>query len=64
MIYGARDVVARNERLADLVPHVTEVELDCGHWIMDEKPQETTNVILTWLDQHAAAPTTSAGARA
>lgn len=49
MIYGARDLVARNERLADFVPDVTEIELDCGHWIMDELPDETNQVILTWL---------------
>jgi hypothetical protein len=28
---------------------VTEIELDCGHWIMDELPDETNRVILTWL---------------
>ena len=54
MIYGARDLVARNERLADSVPNVSEVELDCGHWIMDELPEETSGAILTWLEQQDA----------
>jgi pimeloyl-ACP methyl ester carboxylesterase len=42
MIHGARDLVARNDRLADVVADVTEIELDCGHWIMDELPEETS----------------------
>lgn len=49
MIHGAKDLVARNERLQEVVPNVTEVELDCGHWIMDEMPDETNRTILTWL---------------
>jgi pimeloyl-ACP methyl ester carboxylesterase len=55
MIYGAQDMVARNERLADFVPEVTEVELDCGHWIMDEMPDATNQVILTWLKEQGTA---------
>lgn len=56
MISGSRDLVARNERLKDFVPDVTEVELDCGHWIMDEMPEETNRAILTWLEkQHDRA---------
>ena len=51
MIYGARDLVARSPRLAEFVPRVSEVELDCGHWIMDELPGETNRAILTWLEQ-------------
>lgn len=51
MIYGARDLVARNDRLAEVVPDVTELELDCGHWIMDELPDETNRAILAWLDR-------------
>ena len=51
MIYGARDLVARSPRLPEFVPRVSEVELDCGHWIMDELPDETNRAILTWLEQ-------------
>lgn len=54
MIYGARDLVARNERIRDLVPNLDEVELDCGHWIMDEMPDETNHTILTWLGKQDA----------
>jgi hypothetical protein len=33
------------------VPNVEVVSLDCGHWIQQEKPEETTETILKWLDQ-------------
>ena len=49
MIYGDRDVIPRAENLSDVVPHVEEVGLDCGHWIQQEKPEETNRVILDWL---------------
>ncbi|MEL6985704.1 MAG: alpha/beta hydrolase [Actinomycetota bacterium] len=55
MIYGTRDLVARNERLAEFVPNVDVVELDCGHWIADELPEETNHAILTWLNKQGAA---------
>ncbi|GIG23627.1 epoxide hydrolase [Cellulomonas chitinilytica] len=49
MIYGARDTVARSQNLAAFVPDVEEVTLDCGHWIQQEKPEETNQAILEWL---------------
>ena len=52
MIYGDRDAVAKSEKLADFVPNVEVVSLDCGHWIQQEKPEETTQAILNWLEQH------------
>lgn len=55
MIYGDRDTVARAERLTEFVPNVEVVSLDCGHWIQQEMPQETTEAILKWLDQRDAA---------
>lgn len=55
MIYGDRDTVARAERLTDFVPNVEVVSLDCGHWIQQEMPQETTEAILKWLDQRDPA---------
>lgn len=54
MIHGTRDLVARNERIKEFVPKVNEIELDCGHWIMDEMPEETNHVILTWLEQQSS----------
>ncbi|WBC18329.1 alpha/beta hydrolase [Solwaraspora sp. WMMA2080] len=54
MIYGDRDTIAKSARLAEFVPNVDVVTLDCGHWIQQEKPEETTRTILTWLEQQDA----------
>lgn len=51
MIYGDRDPVQKSENLAEFVPNVEVVSLDCGHWIQEEKPAETNQAILTWLEQ-------------
>jgi pimeloyl-ACP methyl ester carboxylesterase len=51
MIYGDRDLVAKSERLAEFVLEVEVATLDCGHWIQQEKPEETNRMILKWLDQ-------------
>lgn len=51
MIYGDYDVIPKFEGLDTFVPHVTEVSLDCGHWIQQERPKETTRFILNWLEK-------------
>lgn len=51
MIYGEQDVIPRLETLTDFVPNADEISLDCGHWIQQERPKETTAAILQWLDQ-------------
>jgi len=53
MIYGEKDMIPKFERLAKFVPNVQEVSLDCGHWIQQEQPQETTKAILNWLHQRS-----------
>ncbi|MFB4292850.1 alpha/beta fold hydrolase [Nonomuraea sp. ATR24] len=53
MIYGDRDVVPKSDKLAEFVPDVEVVNLDCGHWIQQEKPEETTRAILEWLEKQA-----------
>ena len=55
MIYGDRDLVARSENLPAFVPNVEVVNLDCGHWIQQEKPEETNQAILKWLEQQDAS---------
>lgn len=55
MIYGARDVIPKFENLADFVPNVEVVSLDCGHWIQEEMPEETTRTILSWLARQNVA---------
>ncbi|MDQ7803589.1 alpha/beta hydrolase [Amycolatopsis sp. A133] len=56
MIYGNRDAVPRSERLVEFVPGVEVAGLDCGHWIQQEKPDETNQAILKWLDRRGSSP--------
>jgi pimeloyl-ACP methyl ester carboxylesterase len=52
MIYGDRDMIPKSDKLSDFVPNVKEVSIDCGHWIQQEAPEKTTQVILNWLDKN------------
>jgi len=52
MIYGDSDVVSRSQNLTVFVPNVEEISLDCGHWIQEELPEETNQLVLEWLSQH------------
>lgn len=49
MIYGDQDVIPQFENLQQFVPNVDVVNLDCGHWIQQEKPQQVNEVIINWL---------------
>lgn len=49
MLYGAQDMIPPSETLEDNVPNVDVVTLDCGHWIQQELPAETTRIMLDWL---------------
>ncbi|MET8703494.1 alpha/beta hydrolase [Kitasatospora sp. NPDC004723] len=60
MIYGERDLVTRSENLAEFVPNVDVVSLDCGHWIQQEEPEETNRVITKWLE-HQDRPSRQTG---
>lgn len=55
MIHGDRDPVAKSADLTEFVPNAEVVNLDCGHWIQQEKPEETTQAILKWLEQQEDA---------
>ena len=54
MIYGERDLIPKSDRMKEFVPNLDVISLDCGHWIQQEKPEETNQAILQWLDQQAA----------
>ncbi len=54
MIYGERDMIPKSENLTDFVPDVDVISLDCGHWVQQEKPDETTDAMLRWLAGPAA----------
>ena len=50
MIYGEYDMV----RPVDMSSHVADLEiqtLECGHWIQQEKADETNSILLDWLDR-------------
>jgi pimeloyl-ACP methyl ester carboxylesterase len=49
MIYGDNDMIPKSENLTDFVPNVDVVSLNCGHWIQQERPEETTHAMLEWL---------------
>lgn len=49
MIYGLQDPIPPSENLSEFVPNVAIRSLDCGHWIQQERPEETTQVMLEWL---------------
>ncbi len=54
MIHGERDLIPPSERLSEFVPNVDVVSLDTGHCIQQEKPEETNQMILEWLERHEA----------
>ncbi|PPK68039.1 alpha/beta hydrolase [Actinokineospora auranticolor] len=54
MIYGDRDTIAKSANLAEFVPNVEVISLDTGHWIQQEKPEETNRAILEWLARQDA----------
>lgn len=54
MIYGEQDTIPKSENLKNRVPNLDILSLDCGHWIQQEKPKETTQLILNWLAQQNA----------
>jgi pimeloyl-ACP methyl ester carboxylesterase len=50
MIYGDHDMVPKT----DMTEYVSDLEihnLDCGHWIQQEKPDETNQILLDWLER-------------
>jgi len=54
MIYGDRDVVPKSATLTCFVPNAEVVCLECGHWIQQEMPQDTTEAMLRWLKRQGA----------
>lgn len=49
MIYAEHDVIPKLDNLTDYVPNATVVPLNCGHWVQQEAPAETTRAMLDWL---------------
>ena len=51
-IFGKYDMVRRSDNLAEFVPNVQVAELDCGHWIQQERPGETNQLMLDWMAEN------------
>lgn len=49
MIYGSHDMVPPSPDLDQFVSDLETVTLDCGHWIQQERPEQTNNAMLDWL---------------
>ena len=52
MIYGDYDSVPKGKNLLDHAPNTTTVNLPCGHWIQQEKPEDTNRAMINWLNQN------------
>lgn len=52
MIYGEQDTIPKSENLKNFVPNLDVARLNCGHWIQQEMPKETTQTIINWLEQN------------
>lgn len=48
-IFGKYDMVPQSDKLPDFVPNVETAQLDCGHWIQQERPDETGQLMLDWM---------------
>ena len=55
MIYGEHDMVPQFPTLANYVPTLETATLDSGHWIMQERPEESNALMLDWLSRHYPA---------
>ena len=56
MIYGEYDIVPKGGDVSAYVPNLETLTLESGHWIQQEKPDETNEFLLSWLQRNAPAP--------
>jgi pimeloyl-ACP methyl ester carboxylesterase len=49
MIYGDHDMVPQAPGLGEVVADLETANLDCGHWIQQEQPDQTNQLMLDWL---------------
>ena len=52
MIHGRHDIVPAFDRLTDYVPNAEVKTLDCGHWIQQEQPEQTSALMVEWLSRN------------
>ncbi len=51
-IFGKYDLVPKAPNLSQFVPNVEVAELECGHWIQQERPDQTSRLMLDWMARH------------
>ena len=51
VIFGDYDSVPQSKNLVDHVADLEVANLDCGHWIQQERPQQTNLLIMDWLQR-------------
>ena len=54
MIHGQFDMVPANPRIAQFVHDLEQHTLACGHWIQQEEPAATNNLLIDWLNRRFA----------
>ena len=55
IIYGEYDIVPKGGDISAYVPNLETITLECGHWIQQEKSDETNEFLLGWLKKNAPA---------
>ena len=55
MIYSEHDLVPQAPDMGEFVSDLEVAALDCGHWIMQERPQATNELILDWVARNYPA---------
>ena len=51
-IFGQYDMVPKSDTLNRFVEQVETVDLECGHWIQQERPEQTNTAMLAWMQRH------------
>jgi pimeloyl-ACP methyl ester carboxylesterase len=51
MIFGEYDIVPKGGDVSEYVPDLESITLESGHWIQQEKPDETNAFLLSWLQR-------------
>lgn len=58
MLHGDRDPIPPSPTLQTNVPNAEVAHLDCGHWIQQERPEETNRLVVDWLARKAPSKAT------
>ena len=52
IIYGAYDIVPKGGDVSAYVPNLESITFECGHWIQQEKVEETNQFLINWLKKN------------